>query len=65
MEEQAYEKYAAGQVTEAMLQEAAMLFSNNYGVWGEKATGKFAKPGKLLQPCLRSSSNQRQAVVCV
>jgi len=49
MEEQVYKKYHAGQVTEAMLQEAAVLFSENYGVWGEQATGKFAKPGSRVR----------------
>jgi hypothetical protein len=57
MERQIYEKYDAGQVTDTMLQEAAVLFSENYGVWSEQATGKFAKPGKLPQTHLRSSAN--------
>jgi len=37
MERQVFEKYDGGQVTESMLQEAAVLFSENYGVWGELA----------------------------
>jgi hypothetical protein len=49
MERQVFEKYDGGQVTEIMLEEAAVLFSENYGVWGERATGKFAKPGKFAQ----------------
>jgi hypothetical protein len=49
MEELVYKKYDAGHVTETMLEEAAVLFSENYGVWGEQATSKFAKPGKLPQ----------------
>ncbi len=57
MEEQIYKKYEAGQVTETMLQEAAVLFSENYGVWGERATGKFVKLGKLPRNHLRSSAN--------
>lgn len=65
MEEQVYKKYDAGKVTETMLQEAAILFSENYGVWGEQAAGKIAKRGKLPQTHLRSSANQRQVVVCV
>lgn len=48
MERQVFEKYDGGHVTEVMLEEAAVLFSENYGVWGERATGKFAKPGKLV-----------------
>jgi hypothetical protein len=47
MEEQVFKKYDAGQVTESMLQEAAVLFSENYGIWGEQATGKLGKAGKL------------------
>lgn len=52
-----YEKYDAGQVTDTMLQEAAVLFSENYGVWGEQATGKFTKPGKPPRTHLRLSAN--------
>jgi hypothetical protein len=32
-----------------MLEEAAVLFSENYGIWSEHATGKFAKAGELRQ----------------
>ena len=49
MERQVFEKYNGEQVTQVMLEEAAVLFSENYGIWGESATGKFAKPGKLPQ----------------
>jgi len=52
MERQVFEKYDGGQVTESMLQEAAVLFSENYGVWGElaaQATGKFPKADKWHQ----------------
>lgn len=49
MEQTLYTKYHAGQVTESMLEEAAVLFSQNYGVWGEQPTAKFPKPGKLTQ----------------
>jgi hypothetical protein len=51
MEKQIFEKYNGEQVTESMLQEAVVLFGENYGIWGEKAPGK-AKPGKLPQLCL-------------
>lgn len=61
MDEQVYKKYEAGQVTDTMLQEAAVLFSENYGVWGEKATGKFAKPGKLPQNGIRLLMVDRQS----
>jgi hypothetical protein len=47
MEEQVYKRYNAEQVTEIMLQEAAVLFSENYGTWGDQANDRFAKPGKL------------------
>lgn len=46
MEEQVFKKYDGAQVTDSILQEAAALFSENYGVWGEQAVGKFARPGK-------------------
>jgi len=52
MEKQLFEKCDGGYVTDSMLQEAAVLFSENYGVWGEAAaqvTGKFAKAGKWYQ----------------
>ncbi|KAJ6441186.1 ankyrin repeat-containing domain-containingprotein [Purpureocillium lavendulum] len=32
-----YETFAASQVTDAMLEEAAALFSENYGTWGAKS----------------------------
>ena len=49
MEKQLFEKFNGEQVTESMLQQAATLFNENYGVWGELAaqsTGKFAKAGE-------------------
>ena len=47
MEEQVFKKYDGAQVTDSILQEAAALFSENYGVWGEQADGKFTRPGKF------------------
>jgi hypothetical protein len=38
------------QMNDPILQEAALLFSNNYGIWGERAkevVGPFAKQGLL------------------
>ncbi len=35
MSKSCFEKYNGAQVTESMLEEAAVLFSENYGVWGE------------------------------
>jgi hypothetical protein len=49
MDQKLYEKFHGAHVTNEMLQEAAELFSENYGVWGELAAakmGKFAKAGK-------------------
>ena len=41
-----YRIYKAEEVTDSMLQDAAVLFGENYGVWSEKALGH-AKPGTL------------------
>jgi hypothetical protein len=46
-----FENVAAGDMSEAMIVEAANLFSNSYGVWGpnaEKNVGPFAKQGEHL-----------------
>jgi hypothetical protein len=43
------DKYDGGRVVETMLEEAVVSFSENYGIWSEHATGKFAKAGKLRQ----------------
>ena len=40
-------------------------FSETYGVWGEHATGKFAKPGKLSWLNLMFARQTMQEVVCV
>jgi hypothetical protein len=49
MVRQVYEVFDGNQVTDDMLAEAALLFNDNYGIWGERAaeTGPFAKPGKF------------------
>jgi hypothetical protein len=68
MEKQLFEKYDGGQVTDSMLQEAAVLFSENYGVWGEHAaqvTGNFAKAGKCIKLSLGPSANYRQVLAYV
>lgn len=52
MERLLIEKYTGGEITESMLQEAAQLFSDNYGIWDEHAAqvvGKFARAGKSSQ----------------
>ena len=49
MARQLYEVFGGSQVTDDMLAEAALLFNENYGIWGERAaeTGPFARPGKF------------------
>lgn len=50
MDKKVYEGFKSDDVTDEMLDEAAKLFSENYGVWGEHAAermGKFAKAGEL------------------
>ncbi|TAQ84988.1 hypothetical protein B7494_g6696 [Chlorociboria aeruginascens] len=49
MGKQLFERFDGVQITESMLQEASVLFSKNYGVWGEQGTGKFAKPGSRVR----------------
>lgn len=44
-----YERFSDHEVTNEMLDEAAQLFSENYGVWSEQAEeamGKFAEAGR-------------------
>ena len=46
-----YETMNGQDVTDKILDEAAQLFSENYGVWSEEAAqtlGNFAKAGKLV-----------------
>jgi len=52
MDKKVYEGFKSDEVTDEMLDEAAKLFSENYGVWGEHAaerTGKFAKAGRPVR----------------
>lgn len=49
MNERRFKSFDGDRITDDMLTEAAKLFSENYGVWGEQAAqfmGKFAKAGK-------------------
>jgi len=51
MEQRIFEKYDRAHVTESMLQEAAQLFSEHYGIWSEHAAQKMhhsLKAGKKL-----------------
>jgi len=57
MEEQVYKKYDAGQVTDTMLQEAAVLFSENYGFWASKRLVNSQNQVSYLKLILRSSAN--------
>jgi hypothetical protein len=53
MDKKVYEGFKSDEVTDEMLNEAAKLFSENYGVWGEHAAermGKFAKAGRYTMP---------------
>ncbi|KAL1962421.1 hypothetical protein VTN77DRAFT_9692 [Rasamsonia byssochlamydoides] len=68
MTKRVYEKYDGSQVTDSMLQEAARLFSENYGVWGREAAsvvGAFAKEGnhvKISKDRLRAQYLPENAV---
>lgn len=49
-----FERIPASDVSDAMLVEAASLFSSAYGVWGPlapKKMGKFCKPGMYFTSC--------------
>ena len=60
-----FQTYAAHEVTDTMLEDAAKLFSDHYGTWGEKAAsamGPFAKAGKtsvniMARACPSKSSS--------
>lgn len=48
-----FEKFEGNGITDTILEAAAELFSNNYGVWGVEAAsriGAFAKPGRRESP---------------
>jgi hypothetical protein len=48
MNKKLYERFNSDQVTDEMLEEASKLFSENYGVWSERAAqhiGAFARAG--------------------
>ncbi|KAE9987008.1 hypothetical protein EG328_004140 [Venturia inaequalis] len=52
MDKKVYKGFKSDEVTDEMLDEAAKLFSENYGVWGELAVdrmGKFAKAGRPVR----------------
>lgn len=61
-----YEIFPGDQVTDAMLDDAAKLFSENYGIWGEQSH----KPGNKQPPLtsfllLNSNSTQENALYSI
>ena len=48
MTKQIFERFDGHELTDNMLDEAAQLFTENYGIWGEHPTshGPIPKPGK-------------------
>jgi hypothetical protein len=61
MGKKVYQTYERDQITDDMLHEAALLFSNNYGVWNEKASkivGPFAKQGATSQAFSTASTDE-------
>ncbi|EFW14307.1 hypothetical protein D8B26_007052 [Coccidioides posadasii str. Silveira] len=55
MATQLYESFTADQITDAMLDEAAKLFSENYGIWGKQSRCP-GKPVKLSGHRLREQN---------
>ncbi len=49
MAKQIFERFDGRELTDNMLEEAAKLFNENYGIWGENATNPMftPKPGML------------------
>ena len=49
MAKQIFERFDGYELTDNMLEEAAKLFNENYGIWGEDATNPMftPKPGML------------------
>lgn len=59
MDKQFFEKFDGHALTDSMLDEAARLFNENYGIWGVDATNpqSLPKPGKLRLPTLVSDTD--------
>jgi hypothetical protein len=49
MAKQVFEKFDGRELTDDMLEEAAELFNENYGIWGEDPMnpGPTPRPGRL------------------
>lgn len=52
MAKRIFEKFDGRELTDDMLGEAAQLFNENYGTWGEDPTNPTVKPGKSGRPVL-------------
>lgn len=66
MAKQHFEKFNGREVTDMMLAEASVLFSENYGIWGEDAakTSPSTKPGRFVWPdqlCLNDLTGHRES----
>lgn len=61
MAKQLFERFNGTELTDYMLEEAAQLFNENYGIWGEDPTnpGPAPKPGKLDSPTPNSVTDVR------
>ncbi|EGX95298.1 hypothetical protein CCM_03570 [Cordyceps militaris CM01] len=69
MKQQLYETFASGQVLEDMVIEAATLFNENYGIWGEKSikpgSPVHLSPRRLRKQYLPDSTQSFYTRVCV
>lgn len=55
MADQRFQTFASNEVSDEMMREAATLFSENYGIWGERSekSGEYTSCS-ILVLCLRS-----------
>lgn len=62
MAKQVFEIFKGTELTDNMLEEAAQLFNENYGIWGEDPTNSrpAPKPGKLGSSTLNSVTDVRE-----
>lgn len=61
MAKQLFERFNGTELTDHVMEEAAQLFNENYGIWGEDPTnpGPAPKPGKLDSPTPNSVTDVR------
>lgn len=59
MAKQVFERFDGHELTDKMLEDAATLFNENYGIWGEDPANPMynPKPGMLVRSALNSSAN--------